>query len=1658
MKTGKRLFCTLLVVLMLITSIPMVNLAGVDLGITAEAATYQVGDLVSFGSYPQNKVTDSATITALNNKAPAWANWTSYGYYSGTASVGSMVQGDWMRYTDIMYNGNKYRAVKFTQYRPYYTYYPSSNNAYQDDNGYSTNTVYWFKFEPIDWRVLDPATGLVMCETIIDSQPYSNTIYSNGSGRYNYFNDSSYTNYASDYETSSIRKWLNNDFYNTAFTDSEKKEINTTTLNNDGYHTSVGTTGYEKLDSNSTNDKIFLLSYNEVRNSNYGFNSSSSAYDPARFAQGSDYAQSQGLYVHRSSGNTYNGNSLWRLRSPGDYSYYCCYGSIQGNSGYDYIVGYTHLGVRPALRFNRISGISQSQNLKSDKVNIEKNDVIIQPLSNKIEDLFTGGVTGVKFTMGSTQKTNTADDVNFTISDAQQAEEVILSKADYRDYIIPQYVISSWKTATVEKTMKKSSPAYEHTAVLEADKKDGKPYVSTVFARETYGTYQNVRSSSLNVSANKTYDIILSACGIGSKGCTYVIEQDVNHQISNKTGIFLEEDLFEVLEYGLPCYAYVKLSDGTYSDLVEIKLNRNATSLGEKTEAFFKGSSLNLLGNDFLKFKVPSDIPLVGDAEISLNAFKLPAGVEIDGNSVKISVGANIFEAKSELKKNSYNEYKKWSKSCFSDWKDVVDGTTVGKAYENTKKNHRSAKDEYDKARDNFIKKIWDKEPPSMKNKSKSFDISALGYIDASVVNGQLIVNEALISIEGSFAFKYTQQGAIWVIPDYVYAEMGASLGGSALGSRAVPDNEVPFQWDFTVKFEPELTVGAGGGVKDFASLGIWAKATSPVTFNFSLNHLKWDVTGSIGIEAQFIILKGTKELFSGTKTLVDKYWGTVSRMSRVVTSFGETVATTSVGTATSVADRDYLENTTEWLGEVTPYSLRQLAEDGLTLKTLQGSVYDQASPRVVSFGDKMLMTWVEDDASRDTYNRMRLMYSIYNGSTWSEPVAVYDDGNNDNAPVIATDGEDVYFAWQKINKTITEANCNMETLTANCEIFTAKYDSTLGRVVDIKQATDNNCYDYAHNVSVVGDEIVYYWATCNDNQMNISSDNDIYRLSVDGTAEKVASDLNYILSIDAAEVDGKENISYSMDSDGDTTTANDINVYTVENGSVTAFDKGDNDVAYSVAFYGELEGEETLFVSDMTDIYYMQNGELKNILAEYTAIGGNINYLNKNGTPYLLWTQNEAVGNAVYSSAYENGEWTTPVKVSNTETQLSSVDVAIYNNEFMGVCTSTDLEYNEDDESYELGQVNLCSFKIAEVQDISLDGIYIDENNIVIGEETKFDVYVTNYGTTNIENIKFNIKDELGFESTVEKEVNLLSGEGKFVELTYISPENYGKTTLSVTVVCDEIVDSNSDNDTAVAVIGIPDIVLTESELIELDGSYILNAMVTNESDVSASNVVINTKFNDSEDVVDTITIDTIKARETHLVEYILTEDDLVFDEETNIAKVYISVDTEDRDITANKICFIIEQSETTEEESDCSHTTLELIDSLDPTCTEPGYTGAKKCVDCGEVIEATTEIPANDHTLGDWYTVTPAKCEVAGEKKRDCSVCDYSETQEIPATGHNFDGSKCKNCDYDKANSCSCNCHAGGIKGFFFKFILFFQKIFKKNRVCEGCGIYHY
>ena len=133
------------------------------------------------------------------------------------------------------------------------------------------------------------------------------------------------------WETSDIRRWLNSDFYITAFNDIEQSKIANTlvrTENNPEYGTAGG---------NDTEDKVFLLSIEEAES--FFIN------DGERKAKTTKYAEKAGVVMDDER------YAWWWLRSPGSVSGDAAgvdnFGWVYRSGVYDYYVG-----VRPALWLN----------------------------------------------------------------------------------------------------------------------------------------------------------------------------------------------------------------------------------------------------------------------------------------------------------------------------------------------------------------------------------------------------------------------------------------------------------------------------------------------------------------------------------------------------------------------------------------------------------------------------------------------------------------------------------------------------------------------------------------------------------------------------------------------------------------------------------------------------------------------------------------------------------------------------------------------------------------------------------------------------------------------------------------------------------------------------------------------------------------------------------------------------------------------------------------------------------------------------------------------------------------------------------------------------------------------------------------------------------
>ena len=176
-------------------------------------------------------------------------------------------------------------------------YYYEENHYYGEETPNNERDVDVIKFgkyeqdndtsdgkEDIEWLVVAEEDGkiLVLSKYALDCQPYNTE------------------NTEVTWETSSVRKWINDYFIDAAFSKEEQEMIPTSVVTADK-HSFYGTSA-----GNDTSDKVFLLSLKETNKYLNHHNSMN-----LRKCSGTEYCIAQGAEQN------YLGLCVWWLRSPG---------------------------------------------------------------------------------------------------------------------------------------------------------------------------------------------------------------------------------------------------------------------------------------------------------------------------------------------------------------------------------------------------------------------------------------------------------------------------------------------------------------------------------------------------------------------------------------------------------------------------------------------------------------------------------------------------------------------------------------------------------------------------------------------------------------------------------------------------------------------------------------------------------------------------------------------------------------------------------------------------------------------------------------------------------------------------------------------------------------------------------------------------------------------------------------------------------------------------------------------------------------------------------------------------------------------------------------------------------------------------------------------
>ena len=221
-------------------------------------------DKVIYGYYPQSYVSDTTISGLLDNIVASGVAPNSAGYYTLNE--------------EYYY---RYSATTF-----------ASDYKFSDGTTIVSGTNYWFKVEPVEWKLFQTKddTYTLLTSKLLEAHTYSTT-----SGEK-----------SNVYDVSEIRRWMNAEFFDRIFYKDSGSYVEVTEVDN-----SAATT----LDSDenscacdNTNDKVYSLSYQDYYSDYFGYDD-----DDSRICSMTDFAKATGAKVYDED------KALYWTRSPDDF-------------------------------------------------------------------------------------------------------------------------------------------------------------------------------------------------------------------------------------------------------------------------------------------------------------------------------------------------------------------------------------------------------------------------------------------------------------------------------------------------------------------------------------------------------------------------------------------------------------------------------------------------------------------------------------------------------------------------------------------------------------------------------------------------------------------------------------------------------------------------------------------------------------------------------------------------------------------------------------------------------------------------------------------------------------------------------------------------------------------------------------------------------------------------------------------------------------------------------------------------------------------------------------------------------------------------------------------------------------------------------------------
>ncbi len=828
-------------------------------------------------------------------------------------------------------------------------------------------------------------------------------------------------------------------------------------------------------------------------------------------------------------------------------------------------------------------------------------------------------------------------------------------------------------------------------------------------------------------------------------------------------------------------------------------------------------------------------------------------------------------------------------------------------------------------------------------------DVSVVGYMTIGVLNGKLVLKEGEIGLIGQLYHSR-------VYPIVSAVVLNVELSGSVeAGLKMILRESGETDLTGVVGFSPKIGLGVG---VDAIIAGVYVGAT-----------------GTVDCELEFPVVSLEKSL--------DMEFNAAGYFEYNALKWGERYEWTFW--RYPIYPRENSPQTLSFsqsdLKLIEPYSQEEMTATS-DYDFFKSNIQLYAKPQIINLGNgKMFMTYIDDATDRTAENSSVLMYTVYNGISWTQPQKVFDNLTADFEPSICSDGNGgVHILWQDATEVFSEG-VTLEEMAAKVDLSYIHWNgSSFEEKVSI--TSNNQDLEMNHKIVSYGDNISVVWKENSDNDVfGLTGTNSIYRKQfisgVWSEVELVKSGLFVVPTIDTSYCNGKNVIAYVAKSETDTTTISDLEIFYIDDAQTIKLTN--NDIAdYSVCFY-----EDSLYWIRNNSVISVSTNNLYSPVTIIDDLGMNVSEIkvtgNNNGDKAVVWECEDDSGMVFYSSSYnsETGLFGEIAPIEKKYGVVRGWDACLNDSgKIEMVYCYGEYQSNTRSNAISYGALNLIQKTSSEIYDISVDSTIAYESDFNAGEEISLFASIYNNGSKPITQFEVKVSDSEGNQyssSVIEQELSV--GETIDLEIPFIVPNEIKSTSYSVVILPVDGNDIKLTDNEATFSFGYADLVIGEVREERTNNERQIVVTVNNQGSDVVSNATLTLFLNNKDGEV--LATETITQLESE------ASTEIIFAIENGLLDSSVSEDAQP--------FYLLIESESQENEYSNNSMSFEMYpDYLVSVTAGIGGSVSGSGIYANDSYASISAIPSLGYQFEGWYedgvliADLPQNCELAVNRNR--------------------------------------------------------------------------